>query len=408
MRVRLDAGGRRLNAPPSATSGRRRLLDLAIAAGIGLGPGVAAGASVGGAAPPVIAAIVMSALTLIGIAGLVISAVRWRTAGRRIRSGAGAPAPTGLATAFRTTGQRASFALAATELLILAAAAPLVLVLHQTGPQEGPGKDVSALLVAALALIAISALVVPTIAAQVAWTWRPGAPDAEAAVLARATPGPRRLLLAARVVAVTAWVLSIAGGVVTSALLTNEATDRVAAIATAYSSVEAAEAVRGDLLDEYVVGDVRCPRSLPHPGVESTFTCRVTSLGRTVPVQARWFPSGYGTGGVNAADPAHAGLTRVADLPGPTPTAVSLQQDASGKEVVTAVRSQLLDEGWSRSSRAVRELRCPSIGGDQGDEADFFRCTIGRDPETQRFVDVYPVGQHRFVARTAEIADLPR
>ena len=61
-----------------------------------------------------------------------------------------------------------------------------------------------------------------------------------------------------------------------------------------------------------------------------------------------------------------------------------------------------------RADAGGRRLSTPSIGGDQGDEADFVRCTIGRDPETQRFVDVYPVGQHRFVARTAEITDLAR
>jgi hypothetical protein len=413
--VRAHARGRQLNAlpplratevrPPAAA--RRSLLVLAILLGTGLGPGVAAGAAVGGSAPPVVAAAVMIVLTVIGIAGLVISAARWTAAGRRTRS-ASAPAPSGPETGFATTGQRASFALAGMELLILAATAPLVLVLHLSGPQDGPGQDVSAGLVAALALVAISALIVPTIAAQVAWTCRGGAADAEAAVLARAVPGRRRLILVARAVAFTAWVLSIAGGVTTSVLLTNEATDRLAAIAASYSRMDAAEALRGDLVDEYVVGDIRCPDALPHPGRESVFTCRVTSLGRTVQVPARWFPSGFGSGGVNAADPAHAGLTRVADLPGRPRTPVVLQQDVSAAEVDGRVRAQLLAEGWRASSRAVRELDCPDLGGGPGNDAGSFRCTIGQDLETQRCVDVFPVGQHRFVARTAEIADLPR
>lgn len=375
-------------------------------AGAGIAPAIAAGAAVGGSAPPVIAAAVMIALTAVGVAGLLISAVRWAAAGRRARSAA--PVTAGPETGFTTTGQRASLALAAVELLILAAALPLVLALHLAGPQEGPGEDVAALLVAAVALVAISALVVPTIAAQVAWTWRGGAPDAEAAVLARVAPGRRRLIVVARAVAVTAWVLSIAGGVTASALLTTEATARAAAIAASYSRVQAAGALRDDLLDAYVVGDVRCPDSLPHPGRRSTFTCRVTSLGRTVRVPATWSPSGFGTGDVRAADPAHAPLTRIADLPGTAPAPVPLRQDVSAAEVIRSVRAQLLAEGWTRSSRAVRELDCPDLGGGPADGAGAFRCTIGQDPETQRFLDVVPVGQHRFAARTAEIADLPR
>lgn len=409
MRVRTDAGGRRLSAshrPPSSAA--RPLLVLATLAGVGIGPGIAAGASVGGAAPPVVAAAGMTVLTVIGIAGLVISAVRWATARRRIRPEASAAEPAGPAAAFGTLGQRASFVLAAVELLILAVAAPLVLVLRATGPQEGPGEGVAALFVAALALVAISALIVPTIAAQVAWTWRPETPAVEAAVLAGTTPGPRRLVLVARTVAVTAWVLSVVGAATTSVLLTTEATARATAIAHSYSRAEAATALRDDLVGEYVVGDIRCPGSLPHPGRPSVFTCRVTGLGRTVPVRARWSPSGFGYGDVDAVDPAHAGLPRVADLPGPAPTAVPLRQDAPANEIVAAVRAQLLDEGWPRSSRAVRQLRCPSVGADGGDDASFFRCTIGRDPATQRSLDVYPAGPHRFVARTAEIADLPR
>lgn len=383
----------------------RGLLTLAIVLGVGIGPGIAAGASLPGSAAPVVTAACLIALTAVGVVGIGISVVRWIGGRRRSATPGGAGAPAPAAAEFSTVGQRASFALAGIELLILVVAAPAALVLHRTGPQDGPGKDVSAILVAALALIAISALVVPTIAAQVAWTWRRAVPDAEAAVLSGAVPGRRRLILAARAVAVTAWVISTAGAGVTSGFLIDEAAERLQAVAGAYSSADAADAVRGELLDAYVVGDIRCPDSLPDPGRDSTFTCRVTSLDRTTTVRAKWFASGYGTGGVNVIDPAHADLTRVADLPDEPPTAVPLAREASGAEVVAAVRSQLIAEGRSRSSRAVRDLRCPGIGAEY---AGFVRCTIGRDPETQRYLDVYPVAQGRFRARTAEIADLPR
>lgn len=265
-----------------------------------------------------------------------------------------------------------------------------------------------AILAAAASLVAVSALIVPTITAQAAWTWHRASPDAEAAVLARLTPGPRRIILAARAVVVTAWLLSITGAGITSGLLVGEATQRLQAIAIAYSKDDAADSLRSDLLDRYVVGDIHCPDSLPDSGRDDTFTCTVTSLGRTVSVEARWSANGFGSGGVNAANPDHARLVQIADLPGAVPEAVALDHDASAAEVVGSVRSQMIAEGWSRSSRAVTALRYPSIGGGAGDDADFVRCTTGRDPETQRYLDVYPVAQHRFVARTAEIADLPR
>lgn len=387
---------------------RRAPLTAAALIGIGLGPLLAWGAVVAGPVPPVLTTALLCGMSAIGIAGLVVSAARWRSAARRMRTEPAGATRSTSATRFLAAGQRSSFALAVLELLILIVAAPLVLVLHLTGPRGTPSEDFGAILVAAAALTALSALVVPTVAAQIAWTWTGETARAEAAVLAGLVPGRRRTIAAARAVAVTAWLITTAGAVTLSGFALHAAADRARAVRAAYSASAAAAEVRGELLEDYVVGDVRCPAALRDPARESTLTCRVTSLGEEAGVRATWTPSGYGTGSVAVvpADLESVPLTRTSELGDRIPTAVPPGRELPDTEVEAAVRDQLRREGWSSSSRAVRLLRCPGIGRGYG--PGLVRCTIGGDPETQRTLDVYPVRHGHLVARAAEIADLPR
>lgn len=354
---------------------------------------------------PMLIAVALAS-SAIGVFGLALSLFRWVSASRGARVAVVTVPQASGAADFATVGQWGSFACTSAVLLIISIAAPVVLFLHWTGPRGGPSQDVAATLVAALALIVITALVIPTIATQIAWTWRRRTPTAEAAVLARAVPGRRRLIVAARVVATIAWTISTASACVISGLLIGAAAEQARAVSAAYSRYDAAEAVRSELLEQYVVGDVRCPRTLRDPARNSTFRCRVTSLSRSDTIAASWEPSGYGTGTVHVVAPQDAALTRTSDLGERVPEAVSPDRLISATAMTQQVRTQMRSEGWSRTSRASRDLVCPGVGAGYG--PGFVRCTIGKDPETQRWLDVYPVADDRVVARTAEIADLPR
>lgn len=369
----------------------------ALTAGVAIGPGIAVGLS-GGLGPPglLLAALVTVLLAAVGVYGIARTLRRWAVARR---SPAVLVPP---ATRFEAPGQRGSLVAAVLLLVVLVIGGLLAGAAAVVGPSTGPGAGVLQLIVLAAIGVVAGACAVPVVLFQSRWTWHVGIAETEAAVIAGLASGDARRIRSARALAMTAWSVGTAAGIVVAAIAVVTTVPRLAATVESYEAEQVGQQVAITLdVDGYLVTDVRCPLTGSPLLGPSTIRCTLTSLGQPRSLQVRWTP-GIDGGSVVVVRAAASGLSTAADLPDRAPVLAPTNRDWTSTEIEAVIRAQLRREGWGATSVPVSQLACPGVSAaNQG----VFRCRVG-DRAAARMLDVYSTAHDTLTARTSELVGL--